>query len=145
MGHSIGRFLIALAGDARRLKMRAGVWLWVLVIASVCAADDRQASGVAQRQPARVGSSIHGDEPVTKVQPTLPPEALARGVVGPVVLEIRISKTGNVSVLGVLRGHPLLDERAKAAVRRWKYRPAIVNGRVVPIIKVVAVSFVTHP
>ncbi len=96
---------------------------------------------VAEGRPVRVGSLVHGEEPITKVQPTLPPEAAARGVVGPVLVEIRIAETGDVSVLRVLRGHPLLDEPAKTAVSQWKYRPVVLDGRAVPIIKVVAVSF----
>jgi TonB family protein len=92
--------------------------------------------------PVRVGSILHGEEPLTKVLPALPAEAAARGVLGPVLLEIRITETGDVSVLDVIRGHPLLDELAKTAVEQWKYRPVVINGRPVPTIKVVTVSFV---
>ena len=73
--------------------------------------------------------------------PLLPPEAVARGIAGPVLLEIRIGESGDVSVLGVVRGHPLLDSIAKEAVIQWRYRPVVIHGRPVPIIQVVAVSF----
>ena len=111
-------------------------------MSSGCAVNHRHVPDVAESRPVSVGSILHGDEPVTKVEPTLPSEAAARGVVGPVLVEIRIAETGDVSVLCVLRGHPLLDEIAKDAVSQWKYRPVVINGSFVPIIKVVAVTFV---
>jgi len=57
------------------------------------------------------------------------------------MLEIRIAETGDVSVLSVVRGDPLLNELAKEAVGQWKYRPVVVDGRVIPVVKVVAVPF----
>ena len=126
----------------RERQMRIGLSFSILVIASGCAVNHRHAPEVAESRPVRVGSILHGDEPVTKVEPTLPSEAAARGVVGPVLVEIRIAETGDVSVLSVVRGHPLLNEIAKDAVSQWKYRPVVINGSVVPIIKVVTVTFV---
>jgi TonB family protein len=117
--------------------MRIGLWLSGLVIVSACIGNPAQAPAGT----GTVGSRIHDDEPIAKVQPALPPEAAARGVLGPVLLEIRIAETGSVSVLRVLRGHPLLDELASSAAAQWKYRPVVIDGRAVPIIKVVAVSF----
>jgi protein TonB len=58
------------------------------------------------------------------------------------MVEILVAETGDVSVLSVVRGHPLLDELAKNAVSQWKYRPVVLNGRVVPVILIVAVPFV---
>jgi TonB family protein len=113
-----------------------------------CARTDRRTPDEAGTPRAtggaRVGSVIHGDEPVTKPLPRLPGEAAAQGVVGPVVLEIRIAETGVVSVVQVVRGHPLLNELAKNTVGNWKYRPVLIEGRAVPIIKVVTVPFVAR-
>jgi len=75
------------------------------------------------------------------VQPELPAAASARGVTGPVVLEIWIDEQGNVSVMNILRGDPLLNDAAKAAVIQWKYEPYIFSGRPIPLIKAVAVTF----
>ena len=125
--------------------MRIGPWFWSLVLLCGCAGDQRQASNTAETPPARVGSFIHDDEPFTRVLPALPPEAVAQGISGSVVLEIRIAETGDVSVLRVIRGHAMLNERAKAAVSQWKYRPVVIGGRDVPIIMVVVVSFDSPP
>ena len=128
----------------RERQVRTILWFSILVIASACTGNQPSAREVAESQPVRVGSILLADEPITKVQPVLPPEAAARGIVGPVLLEIRISETGDVSVIGVVRGHSLLDELAKSAVIQWKYRPVVINGSAVPIITVVAVSFVAR-
>ena len=91
----------------------------------------------------KVGSIILEPQiPTNMIRPALPSEAAARGLRGPVMVEIIIAETGNVSVRSVVRGHPLLDELAKSAVSQWKYGPVVVDGRVVPIIQVVAVPFI---
>jgi periplasmic protein TonB len=127
-----------------RRSHQMGLTVLLLILTSACAANTQRARSVDHGQPARVGSNLHGDEPVKTVQPILPPEVVSRGVVGPVLLEIRIDESGAVSVLGVVRGHPLFDSLAKDAVVQWRYRPTVLNGQSVPIIKVVAVSFVAH-
>ena len=77
---------------------------------------------------ARVGSVILRLEPIKVVQPALPESARAQGITGPVFVEVRISETGDVSALSVVRGHPLLNDLAKTAVVQWKYRPTIFEG-----------------
>lgn len=126
-----------------------GEWLMRLTLCSLALATATGCAGVPMQAPVEtpdaavmVGSILHGEEPLTKVLPGLPAGAAARRVLAPVIVEIRITETGDVSVLDVIRGHPLLDELAKTAVEQWKYRPLVINGRPVPIIKVVAVSFV---
>jgi len=91
--------------------------------------------------PVKVGSILLNIEPTTMIRPTLPVAAAAQGISGPVMLEIRIAETGDASVLSVVRGDPLLNELAKEAVGQWKYRPVVVDGRVIPVVKVVAVPF----
>jgi TonB family protein len=130
---------------AREFQMCRGLWFFALIVSTACAgraSDGPRAPSIPAGRQVKVGSILHGDEPVRMTRPTLPSEAQARGVAGPVVVEIRIAETGDVSVLRVLRGHPLLDELAKTAVSQWKYRPVVIDGRAVPIIKVVAVPFV---
>jgi len=91
---------------------------------------------------ARVGSVILRPEPTTVVQPALPEAARAEGILGPVLAEVRISEEGDVSVLSVVRGHPMLDDLAKTAAEQWEYRPTVLDGRAIPIIAIAVVSFV---
>jgi protein TonB len=41
----------------------------------------------------------------------------------------------------VLRSIPLLDKAAVTAVEQWRYSPVILNGRPVPFVLTVVLSF----
>ena len=62
---------------------------------------------------------------VHDVSPEYPPLALAARFQGSVVIECVITAEGSVSELTVLRGHPLLNAAAVAAVSQWRYRPTM--------------------
>jgi len=72
------------------------------------------------------------------VYPEVP--RLAR-VEGQVVIEAVIGVTGDVVETRVLRSTPMFAEAALAAVRQWKYRPTLINGRPVPVVLTVTVTF----
>lgn len=97
--------------------MRLWVGLVLLLLVS-CAAKSPQSADAGTR--ARVGSVILNLEPISVVRPALPDEARGQGIVGPVLIEVRISEGGDVSVLNEVRGHPLLNDLAKVAVGQWK-------------------------
>jgi periplasmic protein TonB len=82
--------------------------------------------------------------PPVKVRDASPvyPEVprLAR-VEGQVVIEAVIGVTGDVVETRVLRSTPMFTEAALAAVRQWKYRPTLLNGRPVPVVLTVTVTF----
>jgi protein TonB len=65
---------------------------------------------------------------------------LAR-IEGYVLLEIVISREGDVSDLNVVSGPQLLVEPALTAVRQWKYKPTLFKGRPVEVITQVSVPF----
>lgn len=60
---------------------------------------------------------------------------------GQVVIEAVIGVTGDVVETRVLKATPLFAEAALAAVRQWKYRPTLINGRPVPVVMTVTVTF----
>jgi len=72
------------------------------------------------------------------VYPELPRLAKTEGQV---VIEAVIGVTGDVVETRVLRSTPLFAEAALAAVRQWKYRPTLINGRPVPVMMTVTVTF----
>jgi TonB family protein len=56
--------------------------------------------------------------------PRFPPLALQARIQGDVRLRIRVEiQTGDVQVLEVISGHPLLVDAALAAVRQWQFQP----------------------
>jgi TonB family protein len=60
---------------------------------------------------------------------------------GTVVLECVIGTDGRVTDVRVLRGVPLLDAAAVAAVQQWVYEPTRLNGQPVSVFMTVTVRF----
>jgi protein TonB len=77
-----------------------------------------------------------------KVEPEFSEEARKAKYQGTVVLTIEVGEDGKLRGLRVVRGLGLgLDEKAIEAVSRWKFRPALKNGRAVPASARVEVNF----
>jgi len=95
----------------------------------------------APRTPVRVGGQIAMPTLVTRVEPLYPPLAVKAHVEGTVILEATVDETGIVRNVRVLRSIPLLDKAAIAAVEEWRYTPVTLNGRPVPFILTVVLSF----
>lgn len=92
------------------------------------------------QKPLRVSES-QAPKQLARVNPIYPPIAQSARVEGIVILEATIDVSGNVVNVTVLRGQPLLNEAAVAAVRQWKYQPHRLNGQPVPVIMTVTVNF----
>jgi periplasmic protein TonB len=61
---------------------------------------------------------------IHRVNPEYPEVARKARVEGTVILEAIINKNGDVENVKVLRGvHPVLDQAAVNAVRKWRYKP----------------------
>jgi periplasmic protein TonB len=90
----------------------------------------------------RAGQGVPIPTKLVDVPPTYPPLARHARIQGVVVLDATIDETGHVVDVRVLRSIALLDRAAIEAVRRWRYAPAIVNGRVTPVVLTVTASFV---
>ncbi len=91
--------------------------------------------------PVRIGGEIRPPTLLQRVEPVYPVLALNAHVEGTVILEAIIDENGTVQSLKVLRSVSLLDKAAVAAVEQWRYSPVILNGRPVPVILTVVVSF----
>jgi TonB family protein len=60
---------------------------------------------------------------------------------GNVVMQAIISRNGTVESVHVIKGHRLLRSAATNAVRAWRYRPYLINGRPVEVATIVSVDF----
>lgn len=79
---------------------------------------------------------------IHKVDPVYPVEARKEGIKGVVILEATTDEKGNVIKVKVLRPvHPVLDKAAIDAVKQWKYKPIIRDGKPVPVVFTVTVRF----
>jgi TonB family protein len=81
---------------------------------------------------------------VHTVAPVYPPEALAQKLQGAVVLQAVIARDGSVEDLKILRGYFLLGRAAVAAVKQWRFRPYIMDGRPLQTKTTITVNF-TYP
>jgi protein TonB len=77
--------------------------------------------------PAGAGSEAI---PLVRVNPLYPPRAQARGVEGWVLLEFTITPQGTTKDITVLDADPKghFERAAKDAVRKYKYKPRVVDG-----------------
>jgi TonB family protein len=79
---------------------------------------------------------------MTKVDPAYPSDLMRDGVEGTVVLYAVIRKDGSVADVRVLRGlQGRLDENARVALLRWKFRPGTKNGQAVDLEAVVQIPY----
>jgi len=92
-------------------------------------------------QAIRVGGEIREPKRLVYVPPEYPLIASQAGVQGMVILEARVGTDGHVLEASVLRGQPLFDEPAKAAVMQWRYQPLLLNGVAMEFILTVTVKF----
>lgn len=99
----------------------------------------------AEPQVLRVGGRILAPELVRHVEPVYPQEARDYRVSGVVVIEATIDETGTVRRTRVVKGLPFgLSDAAEAAVQRWKFRPATMEGNPVSVAHNVTVEFNLH-
>ena len=92
-------------------------------------------------KPIRITGQIKEPTKLKHVAPVYPEIAIRTNLSGSVVLECLISPQGRVVEVKVLRGIPLLNDAAIAAVRQWTYTPTLLDGVPVPVIMPVTVQF----
>jgi TonB family protein len=105
------------------------------------ASDATLIADVVDTFPVRVGGDIKAPRKIHDVKPAYPPDALAAGVQGVVILEAVIATDGTVRDARVLRSIPALDDAALGAVRQWAFTPTLLNGVPVEVIMTVTVNF----
>lgn len=91
--------------------------------------------------PVRLHRGIDAPQKTVNVAPQYPDLARRAKVSGLVIIEAVIDAAGNVTAAQVLRGHPMLDQAALDAVRRWKFTAARLNGDAIPVVMTVTVDF----
>jgi protein TonB len=69
--------------------------------------------------------------PVVRIEPKYPMQAARDGKEGWVKLSFTINEIGGVEDVEVIEAQPkrVFDKEAKRALRKWKYRPKVVDGK----------------
>jgi TonB family protein len=89
----------------------------------------------------RISEGVSRGLLIKKVAPSYPPDALAKGLEGNVLLKAVIDKTGAVTNLELISGNPAFVQAAMDAVRQWQYRPYLLYGHPVPVWTQMQVNF----
>ena len=89
----------------------------------------------------RIGGNIRAPKLVHDVKPEYPPLAVAARVSAVVIMEAHVGTDGRVRSVQVLRGQPLLDDAAVAAVKQRRYQPLLLNGVPTEFILTMTMTF----
>ncbi len=102
----------------------------------------------AERRPGDQNAAVVPDQKAIPAyrhneQPHYPVMAKRRGYQGEVVLHVLVDSRGSVSEIEIkaTSGHSILDRAALAAVKRWRFFPAIAGGKPVAMWVDVPIDF----
>ena len=83
-------------------------------------------------------------EPIERLSPDYPDWARKKGVEGVVMIQALVGRDGLVKDVRVVKSIPDLDDYAKAAVKQWRFKPALSKGSPVAVWVAVPVKFSLH-
>ncbi len=104
-------------------------------------AGSGQQAAIASPTRVRVSQRVSQSLLLKKVTPDYPAEARARHVQGDVVIRALVGTNGEVQEADLVSGDPLLAPAALKAVRKWKYKPYLLQGRPVEMETQITVIF----
>jgi TonB family protein len=91
--------------------------------------------------PLAVGGSVTPAKLLKSVAPVYPAFAKTQRVSGNVTIDALIDATGRVTTMKVINGPTVLHQAAMDALQQWKYQPANLDGKAVPIHLTVTIQF----
>lgn len=103
--------------------------------------------GIANNQPAApaapvaVGGDVKQAKLISSVPPEYPALAKAQHVSGGVTIDALIDAAGHVTKMKVVSGPTLLHQAAMDSLKQWKYQPAMLDGKPVPMHLSVTIQF----
>ncbi len=89
----------------------------------------------------RISQGVTKGQLIRKVEPPYPVLARQARIQGEVLLKAIVSKSGEITELRAVSGHPMLVPAALAAVKDWRYRPFLLNGEPVEVETEITVIF----
>jgi len=96
---------------------------------------------VAPAAPLPVGGDVKSARLISSTAPVYPTIARTQRISGDVKIDALVEANGVVSSMKVVAGPPLLQQSAMEAVRHWRYQPAQLDGKAVPMHLTVTVQF----
>ncbi len=77
----------------------------------------------------------------TNLPPEFPSEARAKGQEGMVIIRLVVSAAGEVSKVELLKGNEPFASAALAAVKTWRYQPALSGGQPIAVFQTLRIPF----
>ncbi len=119
------------------------VWLKYMLAYHLERGDDVQVDEVQRKLDLYYGeklepvdTSVDGEYlPIIRVEPNYPKEAADADIEGYVIVEFTVTEYGGTDAIKVVEAVPasVFDQSAIRAVRRWKYKPRVLNGVAVAV------------
>jgi protein TonB len=91
--------------------------------------------------PLPVGGDVKSAKLISSVAPLYSTLAKSQHVSGDVKIDALIDATGRVTTMKIVSGPTLLHQSAMDALRQWKYQPATLDGKPVPMHLTVTIQF----
>jgi TonB family protein len=95
----------------------------------------------APAAPLPVGGDVKQAKLISHVPPVYPALAKNQHVSGNVTIDALIDATGRVTTMKIVSGPTLLHQAAMDALKQWKYQPATLDGKAVPMHLTVTLQF----
>jgi len=95
----------------------------------------------APAAPLPIGGDVKPARLIFSVPPSYPMLAKSQHVSGNVLVDALIDATGRVTSMSVVSGPTLLHQAAMDALKQWKYQPASLDGKAVPMHLAVTIRF----
>jgi TonB family protein len=91
--------------------------------------------------PQRVSQGITGGQLIRRIPPVYPQQAKSLRMEGKVVLDAMVMEDGSVHDLKVVQGPPVFTASALEAVKQWRYKPFVLDGKAVKSPMQIVVDF----
>lgn len=127
----------------RRLIFNNFPTLVLLFTLSYMHAQTRPSTGqtVQKQTEIEIDSKLAESMLIHKEEPACQKEHAGVHITGTVVMAIAIDKNGVVSYARVISGPKLLQKLALSTVRKYRYKPYLVNNKPVDVDTVVSIHF----
>ena len=97
--------------------------------------------GLSQDAPKKITRAEAMNAVASKVQPENPPMAKQMRIQGTVELEVLIEENGSVKKVDIVSGNAMLTSSAAQAVRLWKFKPFLEEGKAVAVVAPITLNF----
>jgi periplasmic protein TonB len=88
-----------------------------------------------------VSQGVSGGQLVHRVPPVYPAQARVQRLEGKVILAAVIMEDGTLRDVKVIDGQPLLAQSAMEAVKHWRYKPYMLDGKPVKNETTITIDF----